>query len=87
MEVPVIGTEIRRTSDLLEGGCGLLVKVRDIEGLAQAMVWVLDHPEEAKMMGRGRECMAFYKLQHILELHEVLYSQAMEELNYTVSCK
>jgi len=77
LEIPAIGTEIRGTRDLLEGGCGLLVKVGDVEGLAQAMAWILDHPEDAQVMGkRGRERMAAYNLQHILELHETLYAEA-----------
>lgn len=86
LETPVIGTDIRGTRDLLEGGCGLLVKVGDVEGLAQAMAWVLDHPEEAKMMGkRGRERMAAYELKHILELYDSLYTEVMQELNFAGS--
>lgn len=79
LEIPVIGTDIRGTRDLLRGGCGLLVKLGDVEGLAQAMAWVLDHSEDAQAMGkRGRERMAAYDLQHILELHETLYAEATE---------
>lgn len=81
LEVPVIGTSIRGTRDLLEGGCGLLVKVGDESGIARAMSWVLDNPEDAQIMGkRGRERMANYDLRYILELHEALYTQAIEEL-------
>jgi glycosyltransferase involved in cell wall biosynthesis len=88
LEVPVIGTNIRGTRDLLEGGCGLLVKVGDVEGLAQAMAWVLDHPEEAKMMGkRGRERMAAYELKQILKLYDSLYTEVMQEQNFAVSHK
>lgn len=88
MEIPVIGTEIRGTRDLLEGGCGFLVKVGDVEGLAQAMAWVLDHPEDTQIMGKcGRERMAAYDLRHILELHEALYTEAMAELNCAVSSR
>lgn len=86
LEIPVIGTEIRGTRELLEGGCGLLVKVGDVEGLAQAMAWVLDHPEDVQIMGkRGRERMATYDLGYILKLHEVLYSEAMQMPNCLVS--
>ncbi len=82
LEIPVIGTEIRGNRDLLEGGCGLLVQVGDIEGLAQAMDWVLAHPEDAQIMGkRGRGRMAAYDRRYIIELHSALYTEAMEELN------
>ncbi|MBR8839657.1 MAG: glycosyltransferase [Stigonema ocellatum SAG 48.90 = DSM 106950] len=76
--VPVIGTEIRGTRDLLEEGCGLLVKVGDVQGLADAMTWILDHPQEAHMIGkRGRERMASYDVRYVIKLHENLYAEAM----------
>ncbi len=76
MEIPVIGTEIRGTRDLLEGGNGLLVKLGDINGIASAMAWILDHPEEAQQMGkRGRENMVNYDLPHILKLYDALYAE------------
>ena len=88
LEILVIGTEIRGIRDLLEDGCGLLVKVGDVEGLAQAMAWMLHHPEDAQIMGkRGRERMAAYDLRSILELHEALYTEAMAELNCAVSSR
>lgn len=80
LEVPVIGTDIRGTRDLLQGGCGLLVKVGDVDGLAQAMAAILDSPEDAKMMGkRGRERMSAYELGHILKMYEALYAEALAE--------
>jgi glycosyltransferase involved in cell wall biosynthesis len=78
LETPAIGTDIRGIRDLLEPGCGLLVPVGEVEMLAHAIAWILDHPEEAKVMGkRGRELMAVYDLQHILNLHETLYAEAL----------
>jgi len=78
MEIPPIGTKIRGIQELLEGGCGLLVDLGDIEGIAKAMSWVLKHPEEAKAMGkRGRELMAAYDLRQIVKLHEELYAEAL----------
>lgn len=80
METPVIGTDIRGIRDLLKASCGLLVKVGDVKGLANALSWMLDHPEEAHAMGkRGKVHMANYNLKHIIKLHETLYSQAMDE--------
>ena len=78
--VPVIGSDIRGIRDLLERGCGLLFKVGDIDSLAEAMRWVLEHPTEAQAMGcKGREQMAVYDLQNILKLHESLYREALGE--------
>ena len=86
LEIPVIGTEIRGTRDLLEGGYGILVKVGDVKGLTQAMAWVLDHPEEAQAMARrGREHITHYEVQLILKLHETLYAEALDAEDRVVS--
>ena len=79
LEVPVIATAIRGVRDLLADDCGLMVAVGDVPGLADAMAWVLDHPEQAQAMGlRGRErVLAGYDLKHVIELHEALYAQAL----------
>lgn len=78
METPVIGTEIRGTRDLLVDGNGLLVKLGDINGMAEAMAWILDHSDEGQKMGkRGREDMVNYDVPHILKLYESLYSEAL----------
>ncbi|MDF5718484.1 MAG: glycosyltransferase family 4 protein [Rhizonema sp. NSF051] len=78
MEIPVIGTNIRGTRDLLEGGYGLLVKLGDVEALAAAIAWVLDHPEEARLMGkRGRESLTPYNVPDILHEYETLYTKAI----------
>ncbi len=79
MEVPVIGTRIRGTADLLAGGHGLLYSVGDVRGLADCLAWVLDHREESLIMGRhGRASLpGTYDLDHILGLHERLYAEAL----------
>lgn len=79
LEVPVLGTNVRGIRDLLQPGCGLLVKVGDVNGLAQAMAWILDHPTEASEMGRlGRELMLNYDIRRVLTLHEEMYAEALE---------
>lgn len=74
LAVPVIGSRIRGTQELLEDGCGVLVDVGDVGGLAKAMAWMVDHPERAMAMGRaGRQKMKDYDLRRIIGLHEDLY--------------
>lgn len=78
LETPAISTRIRGVQELLEDGCGLMVEVGDVQGLADGMTWVIHHPEEAKAMGkRGRLRVNNYDLQHILRLHSVLYAEAL----------
>ncbi len=78
LETPVIGTAIRGISDLLADECGLLVKVGDIQALSDAMVWIIEHTSEAKIMGeRGRKRMSDYDINNILDLHTKLYTEAL----------
>lgn len=77
---PVIGADTRGIRDLLADGCGKIVKVGDIEGFTKAMAWVLDNPEAARMMAqRSRERMANYEVNHIIKLHEQLYSDVLQK--------
>jgi glycosyltransferase involved in cell wall biosynthesis len=78
LEVPTIGTKIRGTKDLLEGGCGLLVDVSDVDGLTAAMNWILDRPTEAADMAKlAYERISTYDLEVIIRLHEQLYNEAL----------
>ena len=54
---PVVATAVNGVPDLVEPGVtGLLAAPRDPESLAGAVIWMLDHPEEARLMGaQGRE--------------------------------
>lgn len=77
--VPVIGTNVRGTRELLADGAGILVETGDVPGLAAAMARVLDHPDEARgMAARGRSRMDRYALPRILEAHERLYEAARQ---------
>ena len=78
LATPTIGTKIRGTQDLLAGGCGQLVDVGDINGLVAAMEWVLDRPQDAAKMSKlGSERICLYNLDSIVQLHEQLYAEAL----------
>jgi glycosyltransferase involved in cell wall biosynthesis len=79
LQTPTIGTKIRGTEDLLTGGCGLLVEVGDIDGLAAAMATILDRPEVAAETSKlGYERISTYDLSAIVQLHEQLYAEALK---------
>jgi glycosyltransferase involved in cell wall biosynthesis len=85
LEVPVIGTNIRGTQDLLAQGGGILVDVGDTNRITIAMQQVLDCPQDALAIGRqGRRQMAAFDLQKTLALHQSLYGKALSPILRTV---
>lgn len=78
MGVPVIGSRIRGTTELLEQNAGLLADVGDISRLTQAMQLVIADTAAAASMGQaGRRQSERYDLTHILRMHEDLYEEAL----------
>jgi glycosyltransferase involved in cell wall biosynthesis len=76
--LPTIGTKTRGTQDLLADGCGLLVDVGDVAGLAGAITEILDRPELSRSLSqRGRERIGAFAVEVIIDLHEKLYAEAL----------
>ncbi len=57
--VPVIASDFLLWRQIVDGcGCGLLVDPLDPASIADAMKWMIDHPEDADAMGRrGRDAV------------------------------
>lgn len=57
--VPVIASDFPLWKGIIEGeGCGLTADPQDPEAIAEAIEWILAHPEEAEQMGRnGRQAV------------------------------
>ena len=61
MARPIVGTNISDMPHILSG-CGLVVPPSDPSALAQAISWLLDHPDEATALGASAraKCIAEY---------------------------
>lgn len=74
--LPVISTLHAGIPDvILNGETGLLVEEHDVDGMAENMIWVLDNPEESKLMGlKGKHRMKenFSMERHLRVLREVI---------------
>ena len=57
--LPVIASDLPLLREIVNGtGCGLLVDPLDPQAIAEAIEYMLTHPEEAATMGRrGREAV------------------------------
>jgi glycosyltransferase involved in cell wall biosynthesis len=79
--VPVIGTDVRGTRDLLSSGAGLIVPIGDIGALAHAMDLLAGDSEQAHRMGAaGRVQVRAYDLDKVIRLHEQLYTEALGDV-------
>ncbi|KKQ66374.1 MAG: Glycosyl transferase group 1 [Candidatus Daviesbacteria bacterium GW2011_GWA2_38_24] len=73
MKLPVVSTNVRGCREAVDDGItGKLVPHKNRKKLAEALIWMLEHPKEAKLMGQaGRkkmeiefdECLVFGRLE------------------------
>ena len=75
MGVPVIGTDIRGTQDLLEKGCGTLYPVGDVETLARIFEKMAAcNPSFVSSAACATNQVKRYDLAALLKMHEELYA-------------
>ncbi len=78
MGLPVVGTRVRGTADLLAGGCGTLVEVGDVEALAAGIRRALAEPEAAaEDARRARRRVVAHDERKLVAMHERLYADAL----------
>jgi glycosyltransferase involved in cell wall biosynthesis len=79
---PVIGTKVGGIPDqIIDGYNGFLVKPKDPKEIAEKILWLLEHPEEAKQMGvNGRKTVEEKfnlekRIDRLIEVYEKVISQ------------
>jgi glycosyltransferase involved in cell wall biosynthesis len=80
--LPVIASDFALWRQIVDGaGCGILVHPQDPDAIANAMQWMLDHPDEAEAMGRrGRAAVEEnYNWEREAEKLIGLYKELMQE--------
>ncbi|MGA7239088.1 MAG: glycosyltransferase, partial [Bryobacteraceae bacterium] len=79
LEVPVIATQIRGSSDLLGSGCGYLVPTSNPGAIAAAMEDILTNPSKARQISvAARLRIRDFDVEKIEANHEQLYARALE---------
>ena len=77
--VPVVGSDIRGTRDLLSDGRGWLYKVGDVSALANAISDVRSNPKGAaqRIANADRAVCEQYALKQVIAAHDFLYEGAL----------
>ena len=79
--LPVIASDFPLWRRIVEeAGCGLLVRPGDAQAFAEALKWLLDHPDEAAAMGlKGRKAVLEQyrwdnEAKKLISLYEIIYN-------------
>jgi len=78
---PVVATRVGGSAEALEHGVdGLLVPPQDPAALSRAITWVLEHPEEARVLGRRARARVAeeFSLARMIRETECLYARLLE---------
>jgi glycosyltransferase involved in cell wall biosynthesis len=87
MGTPVIGSRIRGTTELLEGGCGFLFELGDVDALAAAMRQAIEEPAVAKSMAAAaRLRVERYALPRVIEMHQQMYEALLRSSPAELRC-
>jgi len=77
---PVISSDVGGVVDLiLDGDNGLLVPTNDAKALAEATIYLLEHPDRRKMMGEAgrKKVYPFFDKKRLVEDIDILYENLL----------
>ncbi|RKY26348.1 MAG: hypothetical protein DRP79_05045 [Planctomycetota bacterium] len=79
---PIVATAVSGTTQaMIPGETGLVVPPRDSNALAEAIVQLLSHPEQAQTLGRAarQHIIAHYSAQQQADQHMALYHRLLKQ--------
>ncbi len=81
MGIPIVATDVDGTPEaVIHGGNGFIVKPRDTREMAERIIHLLDHPKEARDMGKhGREIVGEFNIWKMVREQEDLYLKLLRE--------
>ena len=81
MARPIVATRVSGLPEVVVGGqTGLLIEKDDSQSLAQAIAYLLDHPETAQRMGREgrRHARAVFDWERCVDAYDTLYRRLVK---------
>jgi glycosyltransferase involved in cell wall biosynthesis len=81
MGIPIVATRVDGTPEAVTNGVnGFLVEPQDTRGMAEKIIYLLDHPEEARDLGeRGRDKVGEFDIWRMVREQEKLYLMLLRE--------
>jgi glycosyltransferase involved in cell wall biosynthesis len=81
MGIPIVATKVDGTPEAVTDGVnGFLVEPQDTRGMAEKIIYLFDHPEEARDLGeRGRDKVEEFDIWRMVREQEKLYRRLLRE--------
>jgi glycosyltransferase involved in cell wall biosynthesis len=81
MGIPIVATRVDGTPEAVANGVnGFLVEPHDVKGMAEKIVYLFDHPEKARAMGkRGKGMLGEFDIWRMVREQEKLYLMLLRE--------
>jgi glycosyltransferase involved in cell wall biosynthesis len=81
MGIPIVATKVDGTPEAVANGVnGFLAEPQDTRGMAEKIIYLFDHPEEARDLGeRGRDKVGEFDIWKMVKEQEKLYRRLLRE--------
>jgi glycosyltransferase involved in cell wall biosynthesis len=79
--IPVVATEVDGAPEAIKNGVtGFLLQPRDIEGMAERIIYLIRNPDRAREMGEeGRKLVGEFDIWKMVEQQEDLYTSLLKQ--------